>query len=60
MNMNDIILHTHLGLGDMFICNGLVRRFVAENDYDRYFVVCKEHYMSSIEQFPISLNIAKI
>lgn len=48
MNTNDILLHTHLGLGDMFICNGLVRKFVAENDYDRYYVVCKKHYMSSV------------
>jgi hypothetical protein len=46
---NSIILHTHLGLGDMFICNGLVRKFVAENDYDQYYVVCKRYYMHSVE-----------
>ena len=49
MTMNSIILQTHLGLGDMFICNGLVRKFVAENDYDQYYVVCKRRYLHSVE-----------
>jgi hypothetical protein len=48
--MNDIVLHTHLGLGDMFICNGLIRKFVAQTTYNRYYVVCKKHYMPSVEQ----------
>jgi len=45
--MNSIILHHHLGLGDHFVCNGLVHE-VSER-YDTLYLPCKAHNYSTIE-----------
>ena len=47
---NNVILHTHLGLGDMFICNGLVHRLVSESNYKTIYIVCKKKYLSTVEK----------
>ena len=43
------IIHTHLGMGDMFICNGLIRKVVKEDKYEKYYVICKEKNFKTIE-----------
>lgn len=71
--MKEIVLHHHLGLGDHFICNGLVHT-IAEQ-LDKINLVCKPHLektvkhlyedYKNIEIFPIvdenidSLNLAQ-
>jgi len=49
-NTHNIIIHTHLGMGDMFICNGLIRKLISESDYENYYVVCKKKYSKTIEK----------
>lgn len=44
--MKEIIVYHHLGLGDHFICNGLVN-FLSEN-VDKLYLVCKEHNFETI------------
>lgn len=40
-------IHHHLGLGDHFICHGLVRHF--SKLYSEIFLFCKPHYTQSVE-----------
>lgn len=47
---NNVILHTHLGLGDMFICNGLIRKFIHESNYEKYYLVCKTKYFRTVKK----------
>ena len=44
--MNEIILYHHLGLGDHFICNGLVNKL--SEKYDKIYIPCKQHYFESV------------
>lgn len=44
--MNEIILYHHLGMGDHFICNGLVNKL--SEQYDTIHLPCKQHYFESI------------
>jgi len=44
--MNQIILYHHLGLGDHFICNGLVNTL--SEHYDKIYLPCKSHYFISV------------
>jgi len=44
--MNEVILYHHLGLGDTFICNGLVNYF--SEKYDHIFLPCKIEYFQTI------------
>jgi hypothetical protein len=37
----NILIHHHLGIGDCFICNGLVRTVVNTNRYDKIGVISK-------------------
>ena len=43
-----IFIHQHLGLGDMIICNGLIRHLLSlTSKNDRIFLFCKNiHYQS--------------
>jgi hypothetical protein len=43
--MNEVILHHHLGLGDHFICNGLVNYISNES---KIYLICKESYSETI------------
>ena len=45
--MNKIVLHHHLGLGDHFVCNGLVNR-VCES-YDIVYLPCKSHNYETVK-----------
>lgn len=44
--MNKIILHHHTGLGDHFICNGLVHYFA--NTFDEVNLICKTPYVKTV------------
>lgn len=44
--MNKIILHHHTGLGDHFICNGLVHSFA--NTFDEVNLICKKPYVKTV------------
>lgn len=46
--MKKIILHHHLGLGDHFICNGLVRRLKENLALERLILPVKEHNVPAI------------
>lgn len=37
-------------MGDMFICNGLIRRLISESDYENYYVICKKKYYKTIRK----------
>lgn len=45
--MNSIILYHHLGLGDHFVCNGLVHK-VSEK-YDTIYLPCKSHNYETVK-----------
>lgn len=45
--MKSIILHHHLGLGDHFLCNGLVHK--VSEEYDEVYLACKEHNYETVE-----------
>lgn len=44
--MNNIILHHHTGLGDHFMCNGLVHVFA--HNFDEINLVCKRPYLKTV------------
>jgi hypothetical protein len=44
--MTKIIVHHHTGLGDHFICNGLVHALTDHYDID---LICKKHYTKTVE-----------
>jgi len=50
MNNTEIYIHTHLGLGDHFVCNGLVRKFISETSFERYHLVCKTKNEKTVRQ----------
>lgn len=45
--MSNIILHHHLGLGDHFVCNGMINYLSKE--YDLIYLPCKKHNFNTIE-----------
>lgn len=42
----EVIVHHHLGLGDHFICNGLVNSLCGV--YDKIYLACKKHYFPTV------------
>lgn len=44
--MSNIILHHHLGLGDHFVCNGLVNYLC--NEYDLIYLACKRSNFNTV------------
>lgn len=53
--MNNLVIYHHLGLGDHFICNGLVREWAAR--YDTVALFCKSHNAETVKQMYNDLNI---
>lgn len=45
--MKSLILHHHLGLGDHFVCNGLVN-FLSDS-YDTIYLPCKKNNFNTVE-----------
>tara|TARA_Y100000389_G_C17446668_1_gene512045 strand:- start:1133 stop:1810 length:678 start_codon:yes stop_codon:yes gene_type:complete len=45
--MNKLVLYHHLGLGDHFVCNGLVHKFA--EDWDKIYLPCKQHNYDTVE-----------
>lgn len=43
-----MIIHHHLGLGDHFVCNGLVN-FIAQQNTDSIDLICKKHNSPTVE-----------
>ncbi len=45
-----IIIHQHLGLGDMILCNGLVRYFIElRSNVSKFLLFCKRRHLESIK-----------
>lgn len=44
--MNDLLVHHHLGLGDHFVCNGLVNHLAEQ--YDTIYVPSKRQYYETV------------
>lgn len=53
--MNNFFIHHHLGLGDHFICNGLVREL--SNNKDNIFLFCKNHNLQTVSQMYEDINL---
>lgn len=53
--MSNLIVYHHLGLGDHFICNGLVREWAAK--YDNVSLFCKSQNAETVAQMYGDLNI---
>ena len=47
--MTNVVLHHHLGLGDHFICNGLVHSLLERNNWEELHLVCKPHYSKTVK-----------
>lgn len=45
--MKSLILHHHLGLGDHFVCNGLVHKI--SEQYDLIYLPCKNHNFETVK-----------
>jgi len=48
-DFENLVIHTHLGLGDHFICCGLVRKLALKGDYKKYYVAVKKNNFSSVK-----------
>jgi hypothetical protein len=48
--MKSICVYHHLGLGDHFICNGLVRTLADKNKVDFLYLPTKKHNFSTVSQ----------
>lgn len=51
-----LLLHHHLGLGDHFVCNGLVR-YIYTNYYKDIILVVKKHNYETVKTLYSDLNI---
>lgn len=58
-NEKVLVLHHHLGLGDHFICNGLVRFVANENSYDWILLPVKINNYRSVSQMYRDLPLVK-
>ena len=47
--MKELYIHHHLGLGDHFDCNGMVRWILEKQQWDKLYVFAKSNYFSMIE-----------
>jgi hypothetical protein len=48
--MNSIMVYHHLGLGDHFVCNGLVRAVLEQTKAKRLYLPTKENNMVTVQQ----------
>lgn len=55
VHLKNLVIYHHLGLGDHFICNGLVREWAAKSDSVSLF--CKEHNAETVGQMYQDLRI---
>lgn len=46
---NNLYIHHHLGLGDHFDCNGMIRYILKERGYNQVTVFSKDNYFSMID-----------
>lgn len=46
---NDVIVLTHLGLGDHIAVNGAIRRIYEDNVFDTMYMVVKEHFLTKVQ-----------
>lgn len=46
---DNLVIHTHLGLGDHFICCGLVRKIISQNEHKNYYIACKRQNLESVK-----------
>ena len=46
--MNQVIIYHHLGLGDHIMCNGLVRKLIEKNSWDKVYVITKDYTTDSV------------
>ena len=53
---NNLIIYTHLGLGDHFIFNGLIRYFIEKTDFEKYTVVVKERNLNTAKELYCDLD----
>ena len=51
-----LIIHHHLGLGDHFVCNGLVRFIIDKNNYEQYYIPAKEQNFLTVKEMYSDLN----
>lgn len=49
ISMKELCIHHHLGLGDHFDCNGMVRYILKNFDFSKIYVFSKSNYFSMIE-----------
>lgn len=49
-NYDIVFLYHHLGLGDHFVCNGLVRYVLAQSSCSRLYIPTKEHNLFTVQQ----------
>jgi len=45
-----LLIHTHLGLGDHFVCNGLIRHIVKKNEFDKYLIPSKQQNFPTVKR----------
>lgn len=57
-NMNSIKLYHHLGLGDHFICNGLVNAIAKR--YDQLFLPCWQRYLKTVSHLYSDFDNIKV
>tara|TARA_R110002096_G_scaffold121955_3_gene263958 strand:+ start:841 stop:1578 length:738 start_codon:yes stop_codon:yes gene_type:complete len=48
--MTSLIIHHHAGLGDHFMCNGVVNYIVDSTDFDYYYVLTKERNYKTVSE----------
>lgn len=46
--MKTLLLYHHLGLGDCISCNGLVRKVLSENNFDKLYLIVKKQNLETI------------
>ena len=62
-NSSTGLIHHHLGLGDHFICNGLVNYLISYNPKTKFSLACKEHNfptVSSMYKHCVNLEVCSV
>ena len=54
----EIIVHHHLGLGDHFICNGLVNHLCLQ--YEKVYLACKKHNFPTVDHLYSNNNQVEV
>jgi len=48
--MENFYIFQHLGMGDFFICNSIVRKYVKDDPQRKYHLFCPPNYIKSLSQ----------